>query len=531
MLVALVLSLAILFGFQILNPKKQAPVQQTPTAKAQAPVVAAQNIGGAVTPESQTHTPDLPQENEQETIIETEQYKLVFSNIGASLKEVVLKEYSKEEVNEVLQREDEPEKRPFAISSIFSPGLDTKAYAVTKTDTGLEYTLTDPGQLEITKRYTIHKSMDYIELEVLVKNTSGRSMLFNYSIVGPSGMQSPNKVSGRSFLEADTMLDGRLWKKKSVKSPEEKAGIVDWAGLKNRYFTMILKPFETKGSVMLKPTNGKEIMIVYKPAPVDLPSKQVFRSAYLMYAGPLDEGRLGALGYDMQKIVSYGFFGPVSKVLLSILNVYHKAVKNWGLAIILLTLTINILLFPLTKKSFVSMQRMKQIQPHMTSLKEKHKDNPQKLNKEMMELYKQYNVNPLGGCLPMLLQMPIFIALYQGLMRSVSLKGANFLWIKDLAKPDAVPLPFTLPLLGASINILPLLMVGAMFLQQKLSQGAQPTTTNDQASQQKMMMYLFPLFFGFLFYKMPSGLVLYWLTNTILMVTEQTMISNRLERG
>ena len=178
------------------------------------------------------------------------------------------------------------------------------------------------------------------------------------------------------------------------------------------------------------------------------------------------------------------------------------------------------------------MQQMKKLQPHMQKLKELHKDNPQKLNKEMMELYKKYNVNPLGGCLPLILQMPIFIALYQGLVRSIELKSASFLWIKDLSRPDAVPLPFTLPVLGASINILPLFMVGMMVVQQKISQGATAASmTDDQASQQKMMMVMFPLLFGFLFYKMPSGLVLYWLTNTILMTVEQGFISRQLDRS
>lgn len=164
----------------------------------------------------------------------------------------------------------------------------------------------------------------------------------------------------------------------------------------------------------------------------------------------------------------------------------------------------------------------------MVKLKELHKDNPHKLNKETMELYKKYNVNPLGGCLPMLLQMPIFIALYQGLMRSIELKGAHFLWIKNLARPEAVPLPFSLPVIGASINILPLLMVGMMVIQQKISQGSTTEgTTPEQAKQQKMMMMFMPIIFGFLFYQMPSGLVLYWLTNTVLMTAEQIFIVKR----
>ena len=177
------------------------------------------------------------------------------------------------------------------------------------------------------------------------------------------------------------------------------------------------------------------------------------------------------------------------------------------------------------------MHQMKQLQPHILKLKNLHKDDPQKLNKETMELYKKYNINPLGGCLPMILQMPVFIALYQGLMRSLALKGSTFLWVKDLGTPDAAILPFSLPFLGNSINILPLLMVVMMVLQQKITQTS---ATNDmpaeQKSQQKMMMMTMPLIFGVLFYKMPSGLVLYWLTNTILMTVEQGMIAKQMEQ-
>jgi len=176
------------------------------------------------------------------------------------------------------------------------------------------------------------------------------------------------------------------------------------------------------------------------------------------------------------------------------------------------------------------MNQMKKLQPHIQKLRDQHKDNPQKLQKETMELYKQYGVNPLGGCLPLLLQMPIFIALYQALIRSVELKGAHFLWIRDLAKPDAVHIPFTLPFLGDHINILPILMLLMMVVQQKLSQGATAAVTQEQASQQKMMMIVMPVFFGFLFYNMPSGLVLYWLTNTILTSSEQAIIARKQAR-
>ncbi|MBI4972952.1 MAG: membrane protein insertase YidC, partial [Candidatus Omnitrophica bacterium] len=150
-------------------------------------------------------------------------------------------------------------------------------------------------------------------------------------------------------------------------------------------------------------------------------------------------------------------------------------------------------------------------------------DNPQRLNKEIMQLYREHKVNPFGGCLPLILQIPIFFALYQVLMRSVSLKGANFLWIKDLSGPDRLfTLPFSLPVLGNEINLLPILMTIGMFIQQKISMAASGSASNEQ---QKMMLILFPLMFGFIFYHMPAGLVLYWFINSTLMLVYQFRVS------
>ncbi|MDD5680896.1 MAG: membrane protein insertase YidC, partial [Candidatus Omnitrophica bacterium] len=194
-----------------------------------------------------------------------------------------------------------------------------------------------------------------------------------------------------------------------------------------------------------------------------------------------------------------------------------------GIAIILLSILVNMVLFPLSRKSYESMKKMQTIQPHMDRLREVHKDNPQKLNKETMELYKKYDVNPMGGCLPLLLQIPVFIALYQALMKSLELRGSGFLWVKDLSMPDAVPLPLSLPLIGNSINVLPILMTIGMAFQQKFStpKGAAQSA---QQKQQQQMMIIMPVVFLFVMYSFPSGLVLYWLVNTILTMFEQRAI-------
>ena len=172
------------------------------------------------------------------------------------------------------------------------------------------------------------------------------------------------------------------------------------------------------------------------------------------------------------------------------------------------------------------MKRMKLLQPEVEKIRQLYKDKPQKLNKELMDLYKQNKVNPLGGCLPMLIQMPIFIAFYNALVHSIELKGASFLFIKDLSSPDrAIPLPFQFGPLGSAINILPILMVIAMSIQQRLN--APLAGSGPDAEAQRTMTMVMPFVFGFIFYGLPSGLVLYWLTNNIVMIFTQKLLFSK----
>ncbi|HDL10238.1 MAG TPA: membrane protein insertase YidC [Candidatus Omnitrophica bacterium] len=191
-----------------------------------------------------------------------------------------------------------------------------------------------------------------------------------------------------------------------------------------------------------------------------------------------------------------------------------KITRNYGIAIIVLALLFNLIFLPLTYKSFRSMKKLQELQPEIQALREKYKDNPQAMNKEVLMLYRKYGVNPMSGCLPMLLQLPVFIALYNTLLRSYELKNAGFLWIKDLAEPDKlVVLKHSIPLIGNEINLLPILMAGIMYFQQKHS----PTSTSSSG------LWIMPLLFGFIFYKFPAGLVLYWLTNSVFMLCIQKL--------
>jgi len=205
-----------------------------------------------------------------------------------------------------------------------------------------------------------------------------------------------------------------------------------------------------------------------------------------------------------------------------LLNFIHRYIHNYGVAIILLTIFIKALFWPIAQKGMKSMRNMQKIQPKVTKLREKYKNDSTRMNQEMMNLYKTYKINPLGGCLPMVLQIPVFFALYKVLLQAIELRHAPFmLWITDLSAPDRLWMGLNLPYLGG-IPILTLLMGGSMFLQQKMSPApADPT-------QAKIMMFL-PIIFTFMFLNFASGLVLYWLVNNLLSIGQQYMVNRATE--
>jgi YidC/Oxa1 family membrane protein insertase len=207
-----------------------------------------------------------------------------------------------------------------------------------------------------------------------------------------------------------------------------------------------------------------------------------------------------------------------------------RFIPNYGVIIIILSVLTKVIFYRLTHKSFKAMKDMQRIQPKLKEIQEKYKGDRDRQNKEVMKLYKEAGVSPLSGCLPLVLQMPVFIALYNCLSNTIELRGAPFVgWINDLSVPDTLfSWKATLPVIGSEFHLLPILMGGAMFYQSKL--GGSPTGDAAPAAQSKMMMYLMPIIFTIFFYGMPSGLVLYWLVNNILTIAQQYYAQKELER-
>ena len=244
---------------------------------------------------------------------------------------------------------------------------------------------------------------------------------------------------------------------------------------------------------LLTPSNGGEVPV-----------------AVNWWFGPKDRTMLATAPDHLSQAVNFGMFSIIARPLLTILAFFHSFVGNWGIAILMLTFCIRVVFWPLSQKSFKSMEQMKKLQPMMKKLREKHKDDKEALNKEMMQLYKTYKVNPAGGCLPIVVQIPVFIGLYQALLNSIELRHASFIeylpfthitWLADLSAAD----PF---------YITPLLMGASMFLQQRLTPAAGDPT------QQKVMMFM-PVIFTVMFINFPAGLVIYWLCNNILSIGQQ----------
>lgn len=248
-----------------------------------------------------------------------------------------------------------------------------------------------------------------------------------------------------------------------------------------------------------------------------IPAKGFVEKRFFFYGGPAEYEIAKAEGKGVEKTIEGGIFVTLGKFILQVLTFLNRLVGNWGWAIIILTIMIKILLFPLSRSSFRSISQMQKLQPYLKDLKTKYKGNTKMMNKEMMELYRKYKINPLGGCLPMLAQMPVFIAFFFALRSAVVLRGAKFtLWIKDLSLPDTVIAIPNFP--GGGLNILPLLMGVSMLVQQKM-------TTTDPS--QKMMALMMPIFFTFIFYSFPSGLLLYWLVMNILSIAEQRLATGK----
>ena len=376
-----------------------------------------------------------------------------------------------------------------------------------KTNNGktLEF-VAQQGGLRITKKFVLDADNGMNSMEIEAVNTSGsHQALAPWELrLGP-GLDTVKSEMKENKSELKAVYthkqEGRKHPTlKEIEDDEPASQDWVWTGLNNRYFLAALADsnFGNTRPLRSNETVGdqKEVPVLVIPMPgAQLAPGQKVAWNSRFYIGPKDYEGLKALGFGLDRAVDFGFFAPIAKLANSSLAYFYKLTGNYGVAIIILSVLIQLLLTPLSYKSYKAMAVMKKIQPEMQAIQKRYKEDPKRMNQEVMDLYKRHGTNPLGGCLPMLLQIPVFFALFTALKNSWSLHGANFVfWIKDLSAKD----PY---------YVLPLIMGGIMFLQQHLS-----PQTSDPA--QAAMMKWMPVIFTFMFLTFPSGLVLYWLINS-----------------
>lgn len=456
--------------------------------------------------------------------IEDPSLKIVFSSRGASVVGLFPKALNGTDwETNLIAPAEAPDQRGLFLKA-FWKGSPTSwwDYAVRRREPKLiEYVHEEPGELRIVKRYALSNSPRYtFRLTVLVENLSAQTQRLGDELVVPLFV---GDVSDKEqyALEVDYYASGQKQERPPSKIKKQgflQEGPVEWAALSRKYFALVAHPDVTLEHV--RTGVFSEQLVCYLKAPIfELRPGETLEQNFLLYAGPQSYNHLKAFGFSLEKLLYTRVLGPLWVYLLIVLNLFYKLLGNYGWAVVAASALMKLLFSPLTHMSYASMRKMQELQPKIRALQEQFKKDPQRLNQETMQLYKRHKVNPFGGCLPLLIQMPVFIAFYQTLTQAVELRGAKFVgWIKDLSLPDQLfLLPFGLPFLGNQINIMPLIMIGTMVWQQKVT--PQPAATQEQ----RMLFYMMPIVMGFVFYGLPSGLVIYWIVSNLLTILHQIL--------
>jgi YidC/Oxa1 family membrane protein insertase len=494
MVLAIALSLAVLLIWSVFMPRQQHVGVQDVTIKE-----SLSNKQNVLLPANVIQ----PVKPELESLIRYEQGNLAvtFYERLAALKEVTFKNYGNHSF---------PLKYGLLLND---PALVFKKSQITQDS--ISFTAVNADK-RITKKFKFHKSNYTIDLEINIQNLSSSPLKLEVPLL--LGIMDFSSKNSQARFQDLTLATQDKTTHISIQKDAQLSGI-KFLGVRDQYFAAIIDPDVDNASGFVNKLNKQESEIGLNVQTENVPSGGQIGHLYRVYIGPQDVGVLNSINPEWSSLVHYGTFDVISQILLQTLGFLHRIVHNWGLAIILLSILVYLILYPLSLKQMRSMKEMQVLQPKVEELRKTYKDNPQRMNKEIMELYKEHKVNPLGGCLPLLLQMPIFFALYNALMRSIVLKGAKFLWIKDLSGPDRlIILPKSLPIVGSDLNILPIIMAIGMFVQQKISSAS---ASGASAEQQKIMIIVMPVMFGLIFYRMPSGLVLYWFVNSTLMLIFQ----------
>lgn len=534
---ALSLGVFILWGYflAVFNPpqeqKKQKPSELAKNGLPAKQGVLPPSVSGT-DPMPSTESSVVPSEKEilanrfpgfeKSVEVKTGRVTFIFSNKGAVLKDVLVNKYTDKDGKPIdLIKHDKVSIYPLTILSdneavttilanaYFDTSADSLELQEGDTEKKLTMRLKHESGLEIQREFKF--SYDHYLFEVTTRITAAPALAqknLQYTVVwGPGlGGETESKTDYFTFAGPTTFINN-----KRVETPAEDVkdivrhkGALTWTAIQNKYFAAAMVPQDgIKNAVTLNKDDGLYVGLELQAV------QSAVTASYLMYIGTKELELLEESEHDLVRLIDYGWFGNkfafLVKPILKALNYFYSLTGNYGWSIIFITCIIKLIFFPLSHKSFKSMKGMQKIQPYVKIIQERNKDDRQKMNEELLDLYKKHRVNPLGGCLPMLLQIPVFIALYHALFFSIELRGAPFmLWITDLSVSD----PY---------YVTPVLMGATMFLQQRM------TPMVGDPVQQKIMMFL-PIVFTFLFLTFPAGLVIYWTVNNLLTISQQFYI-------
>jgi len=537
LILAMVLMLAVWLGFSFLFPPvpkdQQQPVASERVQQGDAKEVKAQpsaalpatEVKETAVAEGASVSVTESTAPAREIIVETAKYQAVFTTRGARLVSFNLKDYRETAAKDSppVQMYTAGPDRYATLRTTGSEGFalsgdapfETSAQGVIEVaandKVNLSFKHVAANGMQYVKTFVLHGNLYTIDSGLELRNTSPTAQRGTINLAMVQYWDDSSETDSYSFTGPASLVKGKI---EEVKIDNLKEGSVaysqdiGWTSFQNKYFLSVVVPGDKTVARVQIQRNGDAIENLVESPDITLQSGEQRQLDYLVYIGPKDPEQLKAAGHQLDQVVHFGFFNILAQPLFMVLTFFYGFFKNYGISIILLTVLIKLLFWPLTHKSYASMKSMQKLQPEMQKLRDKFKNDKERLNKEMMALYKTHSVNPLGGCLPMIVQIPVFFALYQVLLNSIALRHAPFaFWLMDLSAKD----PY---------YITPLLMGASMFVQQKMT----PTTADPM--QAKIFMAM-PLIFTFMFLNFPSGLVIYWLVNNLLTILQQYFIHRK----
>lgn len=398
----------------------------------------------------------------------------------------------------------------------------------------LNFSWTSPEGIKVNNIFELDSSSYLVKQKFEITNSSGDLIQERVVVRWLGKVQAVGMTGGDSNTFIVQVSDSVERVDSEPDNTESYKGVINWFGFSEKYFMSSFLPETGAETVVeISPTNKEGQIIAQFAYPgSSIPSGKSSLRTWEVYMGPLEPSLLKPIGYDLDSAINYGWFGFLAKPMLQFLEWLNSYFHNYGISIIIITIIIRALFFPLTVKSMVSMKQMQikteKVKPEMDALKEKYKDDKSKQNTELMALYSKHGINPLsqlGGCLPLLIQFPVFIAIYDILRHSIDLRHSPFLWIPDLSEPDML---FMIPVIDIPFRLLPIIMGAAWFLSQKMTPMSTAMGGENMRLQMKMMQYM-PIIFVFLFWNLPSGLVLYWTVSNMLSIVQQVYVNRKVE--